>query len=80
MSVIVYTTPTCGYCKMAKSYLHANKVEFSEVDITTDQAGLKWVLDRTGQAAVPVLNIGETVILGFDRPEIDAALKSNNLL
>ncbi len=61
---------------MAKSYLHANKVGFEEIDVSTDQQGLRWIIDHTGQAGVPVLQIGQQIILGFDRPAIDAALQA----
>jgi len=78
--ITIYTTPTCGFCHMAKQYFARKNVGYDEVDITTNGDGFKWVIDHTGQAAVPVIKIGETVIIGFDRPEIDAALAENHLI
>lgn len=75
MDITIYTTPTCGFCHMAKEYLKKLGYDYTEVDITTNSEGLKWILNRTGQAGVPVLNIGKAIIIGFDRPEIDAALE-----
>lgn len=76
MDITIYTTPTCGFCHMAKEYLKKLGLEYEEIDITNNGDGLKWVLNKTGQAGVPVIRIGETIIIGFDRPEIDAAVKS----
>jgi glutaredoxin 3 len=73
----LYSTPTCGFCHMAKEYFDSLHVAYEEHDITTDEAGLKWVLDNTGMAAVPVLDIDGTVIVGFDKKKIDAALATH---
>ncbi len=74
MSVTLYSTPTCGFCHMLKDYLQEQNVAFTEKDITTDEDSLRWVLTTTGMAAVPVVDIDGTVIVGFDKPKIEAAL------
>lgn len=73
--ITVYSTPACVYCHMAKEYLKGKKVEFKDIDVSQDSEAAKWVMDHTGQLATPVLDINGTVILGFDRPAIDAALR-----
>ena len=78
--ITIYTTPTCGFCHMAMEYFKRKNVGYDEIDITSNGEGFKWVIDHTGQAAVPVIKIGEKVIIGFDRPEIDAALVEAKLV
>ena len=78
-SVIIYTTPVCGYCHMAKEYLTGKHIAYEERDITNDEKAQEWVFTHTGQLAVPVLHIGEDVILGFDRPNIDKSLEKNHV-
>jgi glutaredoxin 3 len=73
-AVTIYTTPTCGFCHMAKDYFEENGIEYTERDITVDEEGLKYVLETIGQAATPVITIGDEIIVGFDRPKIEAAL------
>lgn len=73
--VTIYSTPTCGFCHMTKEYFKSRKIVYTEKDITTDEEGLRWVLDRTGMASVPVIDIDGIVIVGFDRPKIDAAFQ-----
>lgn len=66
----VYTTPTCVYCHALMDWLDKLKVEYKEIDASSVE----------GIAAVPVVEIGGERIVGFDRPAIKKALKSNNLL
>ncbi len=78
--VTIYSTPTCGFCHMAKEYFKSKRIAYDEHDITTDRDAMMWVHDHTGQLAVPVIDIGGEVILGFDRPRIDVALRENKLV
>lgn len=79
-AITIYSTPTCAFCHMAKEYFKSKKVAFIDHDITSDEAAQKWVLDHTGQLAVPVIDIGGTVIIGFDRPQIDLLLRDQKLV
>lgn len=78
--VTVYSTPTCAFCYALKEYLHDKKVAFTEKDLTQDEAAQKWVLEHTGQLAVPVSDIEGNVVIGFDRPKIEALLREKKLL
>lgn len=76
-NVTVYSSPTCGFCHMAMDYFKSKGVAFTEKDISTDQEALRYVLEKVGQAVTPIITIGETTIVGFDRPKIDEALAAN---
>ena len=72
--VILFTTPTCTYCKAAKKYLREKGVRFKDVDVSRDAAAARDMVKRSGQQGVPVLDIGGKIIVGFDRPKIDRLL------
>lgn len=72
--ITVYSTPTCGFCHAVKEYFKSKGIKFQEKDLTVDHDAAKWVYDNTGQLAVPVIDMNGTVIVGFDKPKIDAAL------
>jgi glutaredoxin 3 len=76
LMITLYTSPACAYCHMAREYLKSRKVEFKEYDISDNPKAYKWVQDNVGQLATPVIDINGTVILGFDRPQIDLALRA----
>jgi glutaredoxin-like YruB-family protein len=73
-NVIVYSTPTCPYCTMAKQYLLAKGVKFLEYDVSVDRKKAKEMVEKSGQMGVPVLEINGRIIIGFDRNLIDQAL------
>ena len=73
--VTVYSTTWCGFCHMAKEYFKSKDIEFEDVDVTNDAERQQEAVDLSGQQGVPVIKIDNTVIVGFDRPQIDAALK-----
>ncbi|MFN7991733.1 MAG: glutaredoxin family protein [Candidatus Micrarchaeia archaeon] len=73
-NVIVYSTPTCPYCVMAKSYLKSRGVRYEDVDVSLDRGRAMEMIRASGQQGVPVIVIGGRVIVGFDRPGIDHAL------
>ena len=72
--VIVYSTDTCPYCTMAKSYLSEKGVKYRDVDVGSDRGGAMEMIKKSGQMGVPVLEIKGRVIVGFDRAAIDEAL------
>lgn len=78
--ITVYSTPTCAFCHALKEYLKSKKISFKEKDLTQDMEAQKWVLDHTGQLAVPVSDIGGNVVVGFDRHKIEAILREKKLL
>lgn len=75
MSVIIYSTPSCAYCKMAKEYLQKKNVAFSEYNVAGDPRRAEEMVRKSGQMGVPVIEIDGRVIIGFNRPEIDRALQ-----
>ncbi len=74
MSVIVYSTPTCPYCNLAKQYFKEKKVEFVDFDVSRDHEKAHEMIQKSGQQGVPVIDINGKIIIGFNRPEIDKAL------
>lgn len=77
--VVVYSTPTCGFCHMVKKYFDENDIQYRDIDISSDAQGYKDVLEKTGQLGVPVVDIDGIIVIGFDRPKIDAALKEKSI-
>jgi glutaredoxin 3 len=74
--ITVYSTPTCAFCHAVKEYFKSKNIEFKEKDLTEDSEAAQWVLHHTGQLAVPVIDINGKVIVGYNRPAIDAALSA----
>jgi glutaredoxin 3 len=78
--VTIYSAPWCVFCRMVKQYLDARGVAYKEIDVDKDQDTAKAIVEKTGQAGVPVIEIGDETILGFDRQRIDEALRDKKLV
>lgn len=68
--VVVYSTPTCVYCKMAKEYFKEHNVAYEEKDVTMDMDAQEEMIEKSGQMGVPVIAIDGEMIIGFDQKRI----------
>lgn len=68
--VIIYSTPTCHFCQQAKEFFGEKGVKYTNHDVSTDLAKRQEMIDMTGQMGVPVIKIGDDVIIGFDKPKV----------
>lgn len=78
--VIVYSASWCAFCRSAKDYLNKLGVEFTEKDVEKDPKAAEETIEKSKQMGIPVLDIDGTIIVGFDRPKIDTALKQAKLV
>lgn len=74
--VTIYSAPWCAFCHAAKDYLDSKGVAYTDLDVESDPAHARAVFEKSGQLGIPVLDINGEIIVGFDRPKIDAALKT----
>jgi glutaredoxin-like YruB-family protein len=74
IKVVVYSTPTCPYCFMAKQYLRSRGIEFEDVDVSKDIQAARYMVSQTGEMGVPQINIGGQWVIGFDKQRIDLLL------
>lgn len=72
--VIIYSTPTCPYCHQAKEYFTEKKVQFTDFDVSEDQEKAEEMIEKSGQMGVPVILIGDEVVVGFDKAKIKQLL------
>lgn len=76
----VYSAVWCGFCHATKDYLDKLGVKYQDLDIEQDPSKAEECVQKSGQMGIPVIDINGTIVIGFDRPKIDAALKANNLV
>ncbi|MGL5245917.1 MAG: glutaredoxin family protein [Sarcina sp.] len=70
----VYTTNSCPWCVKAKQYLQKKNVAFTELNVQSDMVAREEMVKKSKQMGVPVLDVNGTVIVGFNKDAIDAAL------
>lgn len=72
--VVVFTTPTCSWCRVVKDYLKQNKIDFKAIDVSRDQKAAADMVRRTGQQGVPVTLVNNQPVIGFDKPKLNRLL------
>lgn len=72
--VTIYSTPVCHFCNEAKSFFAANDVAYTEHDVAADAEKRQEMIDMTGQMGVPVIRIGDDVVIGFDEGKLKELL------
>ena len=70
----MYTAPWCGVCRRAEAFFQREGVRFTAKDIEADDRYKRELIQKTGRSAVPVIEIGEQRMIGFDRRRIERIL------
>lgn len=70
MSVKIYSTPTCPYCNMAKSYFKEKDITYVDVDVSKDRDQAMDMIRISGQRGVPVIDYNGEIIIGFDKKKL----------
>ena len=69
-NVIIYSTPTCHYCALAKEYFKTHNISYTEHDVASDLEQRKIMVDKSGQLGVPVIDIEGDITVGFDESHL----------
>ena len=69
-NVIIYSTPTCHFCHLAKDFFKANNIAFTEYDVASNLEKRKEMVTKSGQMGVPVIIIDDQMTVGFDKHTI----------
>ncbi|HPE40439.1 MAG TPA: glutaredoxin family protein [Bacteroidales bacterium] len=72
--IVIYSTPSCPHCTSAKRYFKELGIPFKIYDVSKDRNAAEKMVKKTGQMGVPVIEIGNQVMVGFNRDRIDKML------
>jgi glutaredoxin 3 len=72
--VTIYSTPSCHFCHAAKAFFDETGVQYEDHNVLDNMEKRQEMIDMTGQMGVPVIRIGDDVVVGFDKPMIEKLL------
>jgi glutaredoxin 3 len=78
--VTIYGAEWCAPCHMAKDYLKGKGVAYAYINVDENRAAGMEIANKTGWSAIPIIQIGDEYMLGFNREKIDGALREHKLL
>lgn len=76
----VFCTPFCPKCNELLAYLNKRKADYASFDIDKDDLARKEVIKVVGNDDIesldklPIVVVGDKVLYGFDKKEIDTYL------
>lgn len=65
--VTIYSTPTCHFCHAAKDYFTDHGIKYTDYNVATDLEKRKEMIQKSGQMGVPVIYVGDELVVGFDQ-------------
>lgn len=74
-TVTIYSTPVCHFCHAAKDFFTENNIKYTEYDVASDAAKRQEMIEMTNQMGVPVIRIGDDVVIGFDEGKLRELLE-----
>ena len=69
-TVTIYSTPTCHFCHAAKDFFTEHGVNFTDHNVASDLEKRKEMIQKSGQMGVPVIYIGDDLVVGFDEAKL----------
>lgn len=72
--VTIYSTASCHFCHMAKDFFAEKGIQFTDYNVGENIEKRKEMVDMTGQMGVPVIRIGDDVVVGFDEHKVSELL------
>ncbi|TSC86433.1 MAG: glutaredoxin-like protein [Parcubacteria group bacterium Gr01-1014_8] len=72
--VTIYSTPTCHFCREAKNFFDDNKVAYTDYNVASDMVKRKEMIQKSGQMGVPVIYIGDKLVVGYDQDQLKQLL------
>lgn len=73
--VEIYSTVTCHFCHLAKDWLTEKNIPFVDYNVGEDVARRKEMMEMTGQLGVPVIKVGNEVMIGFNQDQLAKILE-----
>ena len=74
MQVKVYSTPSCPWCEAAKDFLKNNNIPFEDINVSLDQTKAQEMILKSGQMGVPVIEIDDKIVIGFNKSLLEEFL------
>ena len=73
--VEIFSTTSCHFCHMAKEWLTEKGIPYEDYNVGENPERRKEMVEITGQLGVPVIRVGEDVMVGFNQEQLAKILE-----
>ncbi|MGF1686594.1 glutaredoxin family protein [Photobacterium japonica] len=74
--ITLFTQKNCPHCKDAERYMTAKGYPFRRVDVASPNGRKE--LNQTGARSVPVLKVGDRVLIGWNMKQFETQLHAKD--
>lgn len=80
-SITIYSTSWCAFCHTEMQWLDKLGIPYISKDVEADKDAYEELIKKNGgsYSGVPVTDIAGDIILGFDRPKLQDAIKRHEI-
>lgn len=71
VSITMYSTTWCGFCKKARAYMHQQHIGFTELDVDRDAAAAVRQRALNPSGSVPTIAVDDDVLIGFNPDSLE---------
>lgn len=71
-NITIYSTPTCHFCQLTKEFLTEHNIPYTDYNVASDLEKRQEMIEKSGQMGVPVIFVGDDMIVGFDKEKLSA--------
>ena len=69
-NVRLFVKSWCGWCSEAKDWLDERGIAYEELNVSTDAAARKEMIELTGQTKAPCLDVDGEILADFDTDQL----------
>lgn len=80
MNIKIYSTHGCPWCDVAKDFFKSHNMDFQDIDVSVDEKAAQYMIKESGQTSVPVIEIDDKIIIGFNKPILEEILGINKTI
>jgi len=80
LHIKVYSAPGCPWCNASKEFLKSYNIDFEDIDVSIDQKAAQEMIQKSGQMGVPVIEINDNIVIGFNKPVLEEILGINKTI
>ena len=66
----LFIKPYCGWCHEAIEWLDARGIKYETLDVISDAAARKQMLQLSGQTLAPVIDVDGEILADFDTDQL----------
>ncbi len=78
MDIKIYIRTTEPWSQSLVQYLNANHIAYSKHDVSIDKEAFHEMVRKSEQKKVPVIEVGDQIVVGFDKHRLEELLGRDN--